>query len=307
MLSAERLVAFYNVLFQPSSFPGMPGYCLPLGRPCGAHPGPRSTALAIAYSLQHVSVSEDQTDEDGRIRWSVSHMVLGSYFPEKHCDFPGLVVRCRWSASAQVHIYQGQRSALLPHSLTFSTMPSSILESLDSVPTWAILAGGATAVLFGMYLFPYLVTYSSLRDIPGPTLAKFSHVWLFKVQKSGHRSLTVDELHRKHGTFVRLQPDHISIAADVAIKPIYGHTAGLVKSEFYDSFATAARNLFNVRNKADHTRKRKMMAHGFALRTVQEFEPYMAEILQQFVKQWDRLVDEAASRNMGKCASRPQL
>lgn len=29
----------------------------------------------------------------------------------------------------------------------------------------------------------------------------------------------------------------------------------------------------------------------------------MAEILQQFVKQWNRLGDEAASRNMGQCHS----
>lgn len=73
---------------------------------------------------------------------------------------------------------------------------------------------------------------------------------------------------------IRVQPDRVSIAAYVAIETICGHSAGLVQSKFYDSFATAARNIFNARNKAGHTRKRKMMAHGFALRPVQEFEPY---------------------------------
>lgn len=103
-------------------------------------------------------------------------------------------------------------------------MPSSILESINKVPRWVVLAASATAILFGIYLIPYLVTYSSLRDMPCPTLAKFSYLWLFKVQKSGHRSLTVDELHRKHGIFVRSQSDRLSITADAAIKPIYGHS-----------------------------------------------------------------------------------
>lgn len=154
------------------------------------------------------------------------------------------------------------------------------------------VVGGLVLAAVAFYLYPFLVSNSSIRDIPGPALAKFSDLWLFRLQKSGHRSLTIDELHREHGTFVRLQPNHVSIASDAAIKPIYGHSAGLKKSKFYDSFATAARNLFNVRDKAAHSRKRKMTSHGFALRTVQEFEPYMNEVLASFVKQWDKLAKD---------------
>jgi len=181
---------------------------------------------------------------------------------------------------------------------------SVILEKARAIPLPVLIAGLFALVVIRLYIYPFFIKHASLRDIPGPAIAKLSDLWLFRTQRRGQRSLAVDALHREHGTFVRIQPNHISIASDAAIKPIYGHSAGLLKSEFYDSFATAARNVFNVRDKAEHTRKRKMMSHGFSLRTVQEFEPYMHDILEKFVGQWDRLVDESRKFGQGKQKSK---
>lgn len=59
-------------------------------------------------------------------------------------------------------------------------------------------------------------------------------------------------------------------------------------SDFYDPFVSIRRGLFNTRNRAEHSRKRKIVSHTFAPKSVLEFEPYIHHNLQLFVKQWDK-------------------
>jgi benzoate 4-monooxygenase len=46
--------------------------------------------------------------------------------------------------------------------------------------------------------------------------------------------------------------------------------------------------MFNTRDRIDHTRKRKIMAHAFSPRSVGEFEPYMKSNIERWVAQLDR-------------------
>ena len=54
--------------------------------------------------------------------------------------------------------------------------------------------------------------------------------------------------------------------------------------------------MFNVRDRAEHTRKRKIISHAFSPKSVAAFEPFMAENLQRWTSQLDRIA-----------ASQPQL
>jgi len=91
-------------------------------------------------------------------------------------------------------------------------------------------------VLF--YLLPYLRN-ASIRSIPGPALAAFSNLWLLYQCRKGKRYLAVDNAHKKYGTLVRIQPDHVSIADAEVIPVIYGHGTGFLKrlapSEVYSA------------------------------------------------------------------------
>lgn len=162
---------------------------------------------------------------------------------------------------------------------------------------WALAAVPLLVAVY--YLYPYLVTYGHLRNIPAPFPAQFSNLWLLSVCRRGNRYQVVDEIHKKLGPVVRIQPDHVSVADDKAIQVIYGHGNGFLKSEFYDSFVSIQRGLFNTRNRAEHTRKRKIVAHTFSVKHVAEFEPYMHGNLELFVKQWDSLI----ARNAGNPVS----
>jgi len=48
--------------------------------------------------------------------------------------------------------------------------------------------------------------------------------------RHGRRYLAVDEMHKKLGKVVRIQPNHVSIADDSAIQTIYGHGNGFLKA-----------------------------------------------------------------------------
>ncbi|KAI6085672.1 cytochrome P450 [Hypoxylon rubiginosum] len=167
----------------------------------------------------------------------------------------------------------------------------SILDYI-SLP-WALLAG--LVALAGYYIYPYVTTYGHLRDIPAPFPAQFTNWWLLSVCRRGKRYLVVDQVHKKLGKVVRIQPNHISIADDEAIQVIYGHGNGFLKSDFYDAFVSIRRGLFNTRNRAEHTRKRKLISSTFAPKAIAQFEPYIHENLEVFVNRWDGLIKESAN------------
>jgi benzoate 4-monooxygenase len=52
--------------------------------------------------------------------------------------------------------------------------------------------------------------------------------------RKGQRSQAVSDLHKKYGDFVRISPNHISIADPKAVQEIYGHKTGFLKGPFYE-------------------------------------------------------------------------
>lgn len=77
-------------------------------------------------------------------------------------------------------------------------------------------------------LQPYLGR-SKLRQIQSPFPAALTNLWLLWQCRRGRRYLAVDEAHKKCGIFVRIQPNHVSVADASAIPIIYGHGNGFLK------------------------------------------------------------------------------
>lgn len=104
---------------------------------------------------------------------------------------------------------------------------SMALIHLLSSP-WALLAAPVLVAFY--FLYPYFVTYRDLRGIPAPFPAQFSNLWLLSVCRQGRRYEIVDQMHKKLGPLVRIQPNHVSVADDDAIQAIYGHGNGFLKA-----------------------------------------------------------------------------
>lgn len=145
-----------------------------------------------------------------------------------------------------------------------------------------------------VHLVPYLVDSHGLRSYPGPLIAKFSDAWLGYVSYKGHRSEVVHDLHMRYGPFVRIAPNHVSVALPDAQTIIYGHGNGALKSSFYDAYKfSSSYNMFTTRDRQVHTRKRKIVSHTFSQKSVLELEPHVRHFVGQLLRQWDRLHDKA--------------
>ncbi|KAK0452448.1 cytochrome P450 [Armillaria borealis] len=138
--------------------------------------------------------------------------------------------------------------------------PTRVSSATSTYPVPSSLPSSSVVLI---HLLAYFFDPYGFRSFPGPFLAKFSDAWLGMVH----------ELHKKYGTFVRIAPNHLSIASPEALQVVYAHGNGAMKSLFYDAFVSIQRGLFNTRDRAQHSRKRKIISHIFSQKSVMEFEP----------------------------------
>lgn len=73
----------------------------------------------------------------------------------------------------------------------------------------------------------------------------------------------------------------------------------ITASDFYDAFVSIRRGLFNTRDRAEHTRKRKTVSHTFSAKSIGQFEQYIHGNIEMFVKQWNKLSDLQANPKTG--------
>ncbi|CCG83326.1 putative Cytochrome P450 benzoate 4-monooxygenase [Taphrina deformans PYCC 5710] len=149
------------------------------------------------------------------------------------------------------------------------------------------------ALIVGMIAYPYLSDPLEINWVPGPLLAKFSPLWLFWEARNARRFRSVHRLHQEYGKFVRLSTDHVSINDCEAIPIVYGHGTGTLKAGFYDAFVSIHRGLFNTRDRAEHTRKRKIVSHTFSQQNIIGFEPYIQHNIAAFLEKMNALVDRS--------------
>ena len=94
---------------------------------------------------------------------------------------------------------------------------------------WSLSAICTLLVSFHYYILPYFTTYKSLRNIPGPRLARFSNIWLALGARRGKKFAWVHWAHEKYGPVVRVGYNHVSIAEPEGLHAVYAHGNGFLK------------------------------------------------------------------------------
>jgi hypothetical protein len=106
-----------------------------------------------------------------------------------------------------------------------------ILGSPILSPALAILA------IYTLYKYVvYPLWFSPLAKIPNAhPLAPVSSIWINWIRFLSRENRTLEALHRKHGSVVRLGPSELSVnCIDGGVKTIYGK--GFDKPAFYSVF-----------------------------------------------------------------------
>ncbi|KAF5855755.1 hypothetical protein ETB97_008473 [Aspergillus alliaceus] len=97
-----------------------------------------------------------------------------------------------------------------------------------------------------------------LRGIPGPFLARMSHLWLFAQERKATPHKHILELHKKYGK-------QISFTDIEASDVIYAQTSRFEKSKYYyQAFETPAKNLFSMQDRREHSQDKKLISHSMS-------------------------------------------
>lgn len=147
-------------------------------------------------------------------------------------------------------------------------------------------------------LVGYLVDPKSLRKFPSPSCAAISSLWRIWHNVQYKHYLAIHNAHKDLGVHVRIAPNHVSILDPLAPHEVYGHGANMMKEAWYDAGAGAHRNLPDARNKYEHQKKRKLLAHAFAQKTIVGLEPLLTDTISSFILAIDRFVDSGERMNI---------
>ncbi|KAI7152456.1 hypothetical protein KC349_g8972 [Hortaea werneckii] len=130
-----------------------------------------------------------------------------------------------------------------------------------------------------------------LRNYPAPSLlAAISPLWLIGVTWSQNRSRVIHEHLNKLGPVMRVGPNNLIFNDPAAIKDIYGVLAtsrGVIKDEIYDRMAGDAHDLVQLRDREEHSGRRKAIANAFAAKTVVNMESVIRKAFGQLIKNLD--------------------
>ncbi|KAI0091644.1 cytochrome P450 monooxygenase pc-bph [Irpex rosettiformis] len=165
-------------------------------------------------------------------------------------------------------------------------------------------AGVVTSVVVASalyYIVPYLQDPKGIRQYPGPWLAKFSCLWFSREIFAARVQTSTKKLHERYGTFVRIGPNDISVCSPEALQTLYAHSPNALKSSLYDAFSPfgASRSVFNTTSRGDHARKRKLLSHMMAAKSLQEITPIIYDHERKFVNHWDEMCHSAVKGKGG--------
>ncbi|PYH92712.1 benzoate 4-monooxygenase [Aspergillus ellipticus CBS 707.79] len=149
---------------------------------------------------------------------------------------------------------------------------------------WSALALLTFDISLCLSIVIYRSLFHALCGFPGPRLASISALWSIKsavVDAKWH--LHVQKLHGDYGDIVRIKPREISINDPSAIKDIYGVGTTCVKGAFYDMNYPHC-SLQMTRDKAFHSKRRRLWDRGFSSRALAGYEPYILEHCKDLVK-----------------------
>ena len=177
-----------------------------------------------------------------------------------------------------------------------------VLEYI-SIGHWLI----AVSVILLLYTLNALwIAYgSSLKNIPGPFLAKFTQLWLFyKTSKfQTHKDYRI--LHERYGNLVRVSPNKVSVADPAMIPIIYKVGGKFNKSTMYDAFKGMyhgqwLENVFATRDPHFHKEVRGSIAQKYSLATLKQMEPLVDQCSNIFIDSMKGLTSTGQPIDLGE-------
>ncbi|KAM0808970.1 putative Cytochrome P450 [Seiridium cardinale] len=143
--------------------------------------------------------------------------------------------------------------------------------------------------------------FSPLADIPGPFWASLGRLWHSKHAISGDQNVAVTKLHEKHGHFVRIADNEVSITHPDAIKKVF--LGPMKKEAWYSFFALAGPSYQSPFSTIDPARKAELTrnyAAGFSLSNILRNEEAMNDTVGLLLDRLNGLCGKAEPVDLDK-------
>ncbi|KAF4968690.1 hypothetical protein FSARC_3976 [Fusarium sarcochroum] len=138
---------------------------------------------------------------------------------------------------------------------------------------------------------------STLRDIPGPFLARFSRLWYLYRAYMGDFHLENIDLHRRHGPIVRIAPKTYSISEPD--KVVYGVGSRFAKSSWYEAWKHPdSMTLFADINAKRHNDSRRRLQNLYSLSSLVSYEAPVDDCNALFVQKLQHFANTGETINL---------
>ncbi|TFK45952.1 cytochrome P450 [Heliocybe sulcata] len=107
---------------------------------------------------------------------------------------------------------------------------------------------------------------------------------------NGGRHKKLQELHARHGPWVRVGPNELSINLPSAVRPIY---TKLDRASFYAAVPATAETLITVRDRLVHAHRRQAWTKSVTSEAMQSYVPF----LQRRIEQLGRILDRECTQS----------
>ncbi|KAI0965089.1 cytochrome P450 [Xylaria arbuscula] len=136
----------------------------------------------------------------------------------------------------------------------------------------------ATSYFGGLYssLVIYRLFFHPLSGFSGPFGCKISSAWFATYLTRFDAFRQLEKLHQKHGNFLRIGSNDLSIAHPQAVQAIYGLGSKCRKADWYD-LAHPVVSLQTMRDDASHSKWRRVWSAAFGERSLQDYEERMVQ------------------------------
>ncbi|GJE99885.1 cytochrome P450 [Phanerochaete sordida] len=186
-------------------------------------------------------------------------------------------------ALAALYAALQRTSALTPHA--FGT-------ACGLAATYACAALGATAAY-------RLSPWHPCAHFPGPRVARVSSLWLSYVSFRGRRHLLLDALHARHGVFVRIGPNIVSINAPDA-QHIYSQAARMPKADSYRApgHDGVVALFFKQDTEKTHSERKRVWSGLFTKEGMAQLAPYIERRTWQLLACLERRQAASADKSV---------
>nr|XP_036579748.1 cytochrome p450 [Colletotrichum truncatum]KAF6787428.1 cytochrome p450 [Colletotrichum truncatum] len=143
------------------------------------------------------------------------------------------------------------------------------------------------ALISGIYvsLIVYRAAFHRLNSFNGPWMARMSNLYITRrALKKLHLYSEVQDLHKSYGDIFRIGPTELSVNNPKAIMPIHSNRSPCKKGPWY-GVLDPMYSLQLVRDKQEHSQRRKAWDRGFSSKALRDYEFRVANYTNQLLGQ----------------------